>query len=237
MQPVTGARRGGDGFVANKVIEVLSAALGREMAGRTSTAGEERGLVRYGRTARARPGATGSGLGRDGGRENEGRGIIAGKTWAEPVRCCLREGCYRSIPEATNLTWRSQCRCAHDVSDDDLQAGSWLLPGLGRAGLDLRGCDVLVHDNGRRLVCHVCDGVAAECSSCVEESSVALRNGNGNWGIVSRTSKVAGSRRPVEVGGPRLRLASSELHPCCGGSAAVRQERAPPDYGGQQKLL
>lgn len=96
-----------------------------------------------------------------------------------------------------------------------------MLFGLGRVGFDLRGCDVFVYDNGWCLVCYVCDGVVVECSLCVEELSVVLWNGNGNWGIVSWMLKVVGSWCLVEVGGLRLCFVSSEFYLCCGGFVVV----------------
>lgn len=83
MQAVSGPGRGANGLIADVEVQVLGSALCTQVAAGTSPSGEERGLVGNGRTTRTRSSRTptSSGLGRNGGREDERRGIVSGESW------------------------------------------------------------------------------------------------------------------------------------------------------------
>lgn len=71
----------GNGRVADEEVEILSAALCTEMSAGSGTTGQEGGLVADGRASRTGASASsGRALGRDGGRKDEGWGVIARET-------------------------------------------------------------------------------------------------------------------------------------------------------------
>lgn len=72
-----------DCLVADEEIEVLGATLGAQMTtGRASASGEERGLIGDSWATRAGASASSSGaFGRNGSREDKGRGVVSSEAW------------------------------------------------------------------------------------------------------------------------------------------------------------
>ena len=94
---LTWAVGGSNGGIADEEVEIFGSALRTQVTARTSSSRQERRLVGdTGAPSTGTAAAAGRAFCRDGGREDEGRRIIASETWRR-VRCDEERSVGRSL--------------------------------------------------------------------------------------------------------------------------------------------